>query len=271
LSTGETPAPAPDPIELGDALRAAREQAGLTVEQVSASTRIRATLVRDLEAGRIDSSGGTVYARGHLKAVAQAVHADPAPLLARFDALVGAPAAAPVAEAVPVAAPSPSRGLGLPTASRPEHHGPRWVPLGAAAAAVLVVLLAVGLLNGPDRKPTQQAGSTPTATATPAPTKAAQPPGPSAVARVPQTTGAALRVRVIGGASWVSVRNKAGTLFEGVLQDGTAKDFSDAKQLKVVVGNAGAVSLVCGGKDVPAGDKGSVRRYTCGASGLAPA
>jgi len=74
---------------LGTALRSAREAAGATVEQVSADTRIRVTLIRDLEADRFASSGGAVYARGHLRAIASAVGADPAPLVARFDAEQG--------------------------------------------------------------------------------------------------------------------------------------------------------------------------------------
>ena len=38
---------------VGERLRAAREAAGLTVEQVSATTRIRPPVLRDLEADRL--------------------------------------------------------------------------------------------------------------------------------------------------------------------------------------------------------------------------
>ena len=79
-------------------------------------------------------------------------------------------------------------------------------------------------------------------------------------------------MRVIGGQSWVSVRNETGTLFEGVLHDGQYKDFSDASRLRVVVGNASAVNLNCGGRGSgAAGSSGAVRRFACTASGLAPA
>src|SRR3954468_12570417 len=80
-----------DELTLGAALRAAREAAGLTVEQVSADTRIRATLVRDLEADRFASSGGAVYARGHVKSIASTLKVDAAPLLALFDKAEGNP------------------------------------------------------------------------------------------------------------------------------------------------------------------------------------
>ena len=83
-----TDGPAPD-TSVGAGLTRAREAAGLTVDQVSAQTRIRATLVRDLEADRFDSSGARVYARGHIRAIAGAIGVDAAPLLAAFDAAQG--------------------------------------------------------------------------------------------------------------------------------------------------------------------------------------
>ena len=52
---------------------AAREAAGLTVEDVSGETCIRGTLIRDIEADRFASSGAPVYARGHVRAIARAV------------------------------------------------------------------------------------------------------------------------------------------------------------------------------------------------------
>ena len=54
-----------------------------------------------------------------------------------------------------------------------------------------------------------------------------------------------------------------------MLPTGTVRDFRDPQQLRLIVGNAGAVNLVCGGKDLgPAGGAGKVRRFTCNASGI---
>lgn len=266
--------PTPDQATAGAALRSARETAGLTVEDVAARTRIRATLVRDLEADRFASSGAPVYARGHIRSICSAVGADPAPVVALFDRATAETATPlPLVDA-PVIAPTalPQGRFALPTAQQPERHGPNWAVAGVAAAAVLVGLIAVGTLvdPGPQEADTV-AGESPLPSA-----RASESPRPlpsEATAQVPAFEGADLRIRVIGGASWVRVRNSARkTLFEGVLADGVSKDFRDATSLNIVVGNAGAVSLVCSGRDLArAGGNGKIARFTCSDTGLVSA
>jgi hypothetical protein len=268
----------PEGMSLGAALSAAREGAGMTVEQVSAQTRIRGTLIRDLESDRFESSGAPVYARGHVRAITHAIGVDEAPYLALFSRQVGG-----TEPALPVAAPSPlvpaARGpiasaepLHVPTAARPERRGPNWLAAGSAALGVLVVLFAIGQLtssgSGSGDSTAATAGHT---VVSPSPSPAAAPPKNLTATR-PQFTGADLRVRLLGGDSWVSVRNGAATLFEGVLRNGSIKEFSDAKQLRLIVGNAGAVTIFCSGRDLgPAGGQGTVRRFTCNADGIVPA
>lgn len=268
----------PAGASVGAELRLAREACGLTVEQVSASTKIRATLVRDLEADRFASSGGDFYARGHLRAIAAVVGADAAALVAHFDrAAAAAPTPSLFLEAVaPVSARVPVLGapIGAHSAGRVERRGPNWALAGMAAVAVLVGLVVVGSIN---RAPTATSTDALNASTGPAPASSPSssagagvvPPAPDAVAQKPAVTGAELRVRIIGGQSWISVSNATGRLFEGVLGDGEFKDFTDPDQLKLVVGNAGAVNLVCGGKDVgQAGDSGRVKRFSCSSTGL---
>jgi cytoskeleton protein RodZ len=260
---------------LGAALRAAREAAGRTVEQVSADTRIRATLVRDLENDEFASSGGAVYARGHLKSIASALHLDPAPLLGMFDRVQGAPQALRVDTVEPIAAPVTFGGsafAGAAASLRPERRTPRWGIAVTAAAAALAGIIGIGYAGSPGHKaPTSALGDSPT----PAPVTTTAPavvqtPDPGSVAQKPPVTGAQLRLRLIGGASWVSVSNAAGTLFEGVLSAGQFKDFSDPTRLKVIVGNAPVVNLNCGGKD--SGQAGTntkhVKHFVCTSTGL---
>ncbi len=260
---------------LGAALRSAREGAGHSVEQVSNDTRIRATLIRDLESDRFASSGASVYARGHVKSIASSLRVDAGPLLALFDQAQG-PVAPLVVDAAPVAAPVVTSFGGSAFAASAtaslvrERRGPRWGLAGAGAAAVLVALVSVGYLSssGESSRTNLGAGQPTTAPATTTP-PAVHTPGPDAVASKPPVTGAQLRLRVIGTPSWVSVSNASTTLFEGVLGNGTFKDFSDPNRLKVVVGNAMSVNLNCGGKDSgPAGASGAVRRFECTATGL---
>lgn len=266
----------PDGATLGAALRAAREAAGKSIEDVSATTRIRTTLIRDLEADHFESSGAPVYARGHIRAIAHACGVDAEPYVELFGRQVAAvqPPAAPAVDIPAARAPlPPSDPLHVPKAARPERRGPNWIAAASAALALLVVLFAIGQLTKPSGSGSPSAATSPT----PAPTARSKPAvaptkAPPLTAQRPATTGADLRVRLIGGDSWISVRNASRTLFEGVLRNGAIQDFKDAKQLRLIVGNAGAVNIVCSGRDLaPAGGQGSVVRFTCNADGLVPA
>lgn len=268
----------PSTPTLGPALRAAREAAKASVEQVSAETRLRATVILDLERDSFRSSGGVVYARGHVKSIARAVGADPEPLLALIPS-VELPAAE-LAEPAPLTHEVTSFGgsafAGAAAALVPERQGPRWGLALSGACAALVGILAIGYANqsSPPPAPIGLPITTPSATGSAAPSPTAAPsvqaPDPNAVAARPEVTGAQLRIRLIGGRSWVSVSGSAGkTLFEGTLQDGEFRDFSDPTRLKIILGNARAVSLNCDGTDSgPAGGSGSVARFACTTAGL---
>jgi cytoskeletal protein RodZ len=254
---------------LGAALRAAREDAGLSVEDVSARTRIRSTVIRDLESDRIESSGGAVYARGHVKSICGAVGVTAAPYLDLFTRQVGTEPVLTLQPSLPEPRHAPTESLHVPTAAAPERRGPNWAAAAAAALAVIVGLFVVGQVTKPDSDATLTTTTqSPSPAASPAPVKV-QAPGRNLTAARPAPNGAELRVRLIGGSSWVSVRNSTRTLFEGVLRAGAVKDFRDPKQLRLIVGNAGAVNLVCSGRDLgPAGGQGAVRRFTCNAAGI---
>jgi len=267
----------PEGATLGAALRAARQQAGIEIEDVSARTRIRAAVLRDLERDEISSSGGAIYARGHVKSICSTLGVPAAPYLELFDRQTGAeppPVVAPVVPEPRHVAHHQHESLHVPTAAAPERRGPNWAVAGAAVAVVLVGLFVVGQLNKPSNGTTLDAAGSPTpsAVASPAAPPKVQGPGRNLTAAKPPPTGAELRVRLIGGNSWVSVSNGTKTLFEGVLVNGTVRDFRDAKLLRLVVGNAGAVNLVCSGRDLgPAGGQGKVRRFACNATGIVPA
>ena len=263
----------PHDASLGTALRTAREEHGLSVEDVSATTRIRGTVIRDLERDFLTSSGGTVYARGHVKAISAAIGVDPAPYLTLLSRQATDDVPPPPAPALPEPRRAGTEPLRVPTAAPRERRGPNWVAAAAGVLALVVGLYVVGQLVRPSAGPATGSGPAPVASApsAPAPAVSATSPARKPTAARPAPTGANLRVRLVGGASWVSVRNGTRTLFEGVLPAGTVRDFNDARQLRLVVGNAGAVNLVCSGRDLgPAGGPGAVRRFTCAADGIVP-
>jgi transcriptional regulator with XRE-family HTH domain len=75
-----------DPVGPGQALAAARREAGLTVAEVSQKTRIREAIIRGIERDDYSACGGDFYARGHIRAMARATGADPDPLIREYDA-----------------------------------------------------------------------------------------------------------------------------------------------------------------------------------------
>lgn len=247
---------------VGERLRAAREAAGLTVEQVSATTRIRPPVLRDLEADRLGTADTAVYVRGHLRAAARAVGTDPGPLVRAFDEQVGA-----CAPALPVDAPSPvpgprrpSGGLAVPLSAPPERDEPRWLLAVLGVLAVLVALLLVGSLSGDDQ-PRGDALTVPSAAPTVPDTVAPTSPPP------PSPAGAEL-VLTARGTSWLSVRAAEATLFEGTVQQGWTQRFADPAQVEVRIGNAAAVDSSCAGSPGPTGAAGAVLALTCTPQGL---
>lgn len=99
-------------MDIGAALAAARSQAGLTVDQVSERTRIRAVIIRAIEQDDFSPCGGDFYARGHIRAIARVVDADPVPLIEEYD------------QAHPPAGPQPrTGGSGRGAGPRPGSRG----------------------------------------------------------------------------------------------------------------------------------------------------
>jgi cytoskeletal protein RodZ len=74
-----------DPV-IGPELKVARERLRLTVDQLSARSRIRPHVIEAIEIDDFAPCGGDFYARGHLRTLARVLGVDVAPLLATYDA-----------------------------------------------------------------------------------------------------------------------------------------------------------------------------------------
>ncbi len=72
-------------MSIGATLASARRHAGLTVAEVSQRTRVRENIIQGIEQDDYAACGGDFYARGHIRAIAEAVRTDPAPLIEEFD------------------------------------------------------------------------------------------------------------------------------------------------------------------------------------------
>jgi cytoskeletal protein RodZ len=249
-------------VSIGKTLEAARTAAGMSVEQVSEATRVRQTLVRQIEDDDFSQCGGDFYARGHVRNIAHAIGIDPAPLVAEFDQQHSASAHAPRAAQV-----------FEPESVRAERRGPNWSAAMVLALAVVCIYGLVQLFTPDNNEPREDEPIAGTGTEssqeprTPAPTPTTASPTPSptegngAVATVPRDK---VTVRVIGisRVSWMSATGSGGKqLFEGNVRRGQVEDFTDKKLVRLVIGNAGAIKLIVNGKDLGApGEDGEVIR-----------
>ncbi|MGN9761199.1 helix-turn-helix domain-containing protein [Streptomyces sp. SD31] len=230
---------------IGHALRQARIDAGLTVDDVSSATRVRIAIVHAIEADNFAACGGDVYARGHIRTLAKAVHLDPAPLLAQYDASHGGRPA-----------PTPAAPLFEAERIRPERRGPNWTAAMVAAIVAVIGFVGFTAFKGGDggRSSVAEGGSTPTAdkiTPTPKTDKPKDPkPSDSAIAAVPQDK-VTVQVSAPDGKSWISAKDHNGKLlFDGLLKQGDSKIFQDSEKINLVLGDAGAIDLYVNGKKI---------------------
>ena len=115
-------------MSIGATLAAARGRAGLTVGEVSQRTRVRENIIQGIERDDFAACGGGFYARGHIRAIADAVGTDPVPLIEEFDETRGSAPEIIAAEALQPAMPLRTR----------ERRRVRWT--SALAVVVLAVL-----------------------------------------------------------------------------------------------------------------------------------
>ncbi|WP_055523395.1 RodZ domain-containing protein [Streptomyces graminilatus] len=248
---------------IGRALQQARIAAGLTVDDVSSATRVRIAIVHAIEQDDFAPCGGDVYARGHIRTLARAVHIDPEPLLAQFaDAHGGRPA------------PTPAAPMFEAERIRPERRGPNWTAAMVAAIVAVIGFAGFTLVKGGDDSKDARAqateGSTPTVSAPVSPTpkkdKPADPkpdPSDSAIAAAPRDK-VTVQVSAADGRSWISAKDHNGRLlFDGLLKQGQSQTFQDNEEINLVLGDAGAIQLYVNGKKIEDEFKpGAVERLT---------
>ncbi|MER6199745.1 RodZ domain-containing protein [Streptomyces sp. NPDC001586] len=245
------------PVEtpsIGTALKKARIAAGLTVDEVSSVTRVRIPIVHAIEEDDFTRCGGDVYARGHIRTLARAVHLDPVPLVDSYDAAHGGRPA-----------PTPAAPMFDAERIRPERQRPNWT--AAMVAAIVAVIGFVGFTafsggDAKDKRPVAEGSATPKPTATkqtggkpaaqPQQTPAAPKPEPSdsAIAAAPKDLVTVV-LTADTGESWISAKDSTGRLlFDGTLTQGESKTFTDKESVDLVLGDAGVVKLFVNGKEI---------------------
>lgn len=220
-------------VSIGEALAEARRQAGLSVTQVSEQTRIRESIIRDIEQDDFSQCGGDFYARGHIRSIAAAVGTDPVPLIRAYDTEHGSPGPIRAADVF-----EPSR----PVKIRERRRGPG---LGLIVGVVLLAIIGFGAYrlvsdNGsakPVAVPARQATASATAPARPTPS-----PTPTADDVVIKLTATE--------DCWVQLTSSSDgkQLYMGVIQAGASMKWTEKQAVAVRLGNPGGVILTVNGQ-----------------------
>ncbi len=228
-------------MSIGESLADARRQAGLTVSQVSQQTRIRESIIRDIEQGDFKSSGGDFYARGHIRSIAGAVGTDPVPLISEYDADHG-----------PL---HPLRAAEVFEHSKPIKIRERRSP--SLTTIVVVVLLAIigygayRLVSSHNNKTGHPAALAPTSASTS--TKPSPTPTPTATTSpTPSATPSDVVITVSAGQEpcWVLLTRASdgSQLFEETLAAGTSMTWTEKEAVDIRLGNPGFIVLTVDGK-----------------------
>jgi cytoskeleton protein RodZ len=185
---------------VGERLRAAREEKGLSLEDIAAQTRIPQRHLEAIEASEWDKLPAPTYTTGFAKSYASAIGLDRAEIGEQLRAELGGQ--------------RPMTAVEVFEPADPARTMPKWLVFGGIAAVILLVVVMSWLnrrsLDQSDEAPT----NTPAAVAT-APTAApAATPAPAPAAQGPVVLNATEAV-------WLQVYQKGGaTLFSGTLQPG---------------------------------------------------
>jgi cytoskeletal protein RodZ len=137
-------------VSIGDALAAARREAGLTITQVSQRTCIRETIVRGIERGDYSACGGDFYARGHIRSIARAVNLNPDQLVAEYDATQAAPQSITAADVFQPFTPVKLK----------ERRRPNWSVLLLAGLVAVLGIAGFKLLGSHNNTPARSTAST---------------------------------------------------------------------------------------------------------------
>lgn len=237
-------------------LRAERERAGLSLEDISARTRIKISFLEAIERGQFESLPGTFFTRAFLRTYARELNLPADEILHRHDAESaelnrGARTTAPVSEPVRTRLDDrESSARALRAISSSQWRG--WAI--APVAVILLVTVIVFARPGRDGPAEPQAVGTSGQTAT-------VPAGPAA-ARARETDMLVVEVRTTE-ATWIAATADGRRVAYRLFQPGDRVTLQAREELSFRIGNAGAFSYsINGATGAPVGDPGDVREFT---------
>jgi cytoskeleton protein RodZ len=229
-------------MNIGSALREARQDRGLTLQQVSERTKIPVAMLERIEHNDFEHLPGAIFARGYLRAFAASVELEAEPLV---DAYVRLTEPEPPAQAR-VHADSPGAPGGFRLGISPDAVS----RLQAAMPFLLTVLVTVGLLGAlfalRTRDTSVEAGAPPAAQAERAPA-AEQAEAPAAVATAAGPVWPATLEMRFTGVCWLSITADGHSAVYRLVQPGESVTVTAGTEIVVRVGNPSAFSYTLNG------------------------
>jgi len=235
-------------VSIGESLADARHQAGLSVTQVSQQTRIRESIIRDIEQDDFTACGGDFYARGHIRSIAGAVGTDPVPLISEYDTEHGPLRPMKAADVFGPAKPIKIR----------ERRSPSLTMIVIVVLLAIIGFSAYHLVTSHGKQSEHAAGTAPTVrpSAHPTPTPTPTPsPKPSATPDDLVVTLAVNPTAVQGCWVLLTKASDGSQIFMGVVPAGTTMTWTERQAVLMTLGNPPGVVLTVNGKkqntDVP--------------------
>ncbi len=242
-------------MSLGSMITKARKFAGLSIDELSAATNIRAPLLRQIESDNFSQCGGETYARGHLRNIATKLNVDPQLFLTAFED-----------EQMHVDRSMQDLLVENSVMREPrENRKVSWKVLVAISISTLFIAgigqILISNNSTPDIPIALEETTEPSTSAEPTtePTAAVEE-EPTDEPVISTGEGVEVIITATRARSWLFVSDSSGqTLFSGQISRGTSKTFTASEQLNLKVGNAGGVDLTVNGRNLdPIGVDGQV-------------
>jgi len=249
-------------MSFGEELRRERVVREISLEEISASTKISIRQLKALEDGDMSRLPSPTFTRGFIRAYSRHLGIDPEEKVNAYLAdLAG----------------SPSEG---PTGKKARPRSRFWRGRGATAGTIVGgitgLLLLLGLIANPVRRPLPPRERPPsrpapvlknvTTSNEPTPPVVVRPEAPPAAPPAPESeaapapTGVSLRLE-FDGDSWTRLDADGRTVLSGLVRRGTSKQFEAREGFRLTLGNAGAVRVTVDGRALDRlGEAGQVVR-----------
>jgi cytoskeletal protein RodZ len=233
-------------MSLGSMISKARKDAGLSIDDLSAATNIRGTLLREMEANNFSQCGGETYARGHLRNIAVKLNVDPQIFLTAFED-----------EQMHVDRTMQDLLVENNVMREPkEVRKVSWKVLVTISVASLFVAGLAQIIVSNNSTPDIPVAieESPAASASPEATPQEtenEETVPTDEATISTGQGVEVIIAATRAKSWLFVSDSSGrVLFSGQISTGVTKTFSSDLTLNLKIGNAGGVDLSVNGKKI---------------------